>query len=62
MSSIYVSQQPHENMAAIHGRNTKPEMVVRKWLWGQGFRYRLNHPRLLGKPNIVMRRYTASLY
>ena len=26
-------------MAAIHGKNTKPEMVVRRWLWGHGYRY-----------------------
>ena len=27
-------QQRHNNMAAIHGKDTKPEMVVRRWLWG----------------------------
>ena len=62
MPSIYVSQQRHENMAAIHGRNTKPEMVVRKWLWGHGFRYRLNHSRLPGKPDIVMRKYRTCIF
>jgi DNA mismatch endonuclease (patch repair protein) len=36
-------QQRHNNMAAIHGKDTKPEMVVCRWLWGHGFRYRLNH-------------------
>lgn len=38
-------------MAAIHGKDTKPEMVVRCYLWGHGFRYRLNHPRLPGNPS-----------
>ena len=55
-------QQRHANMAAIHGKDTKPEMVVRKWLWGQGFRYRLNHPRLPGKPDIVMRKYRTCIF
>ena len=37
-------------MAAIHGKDTKPEMVVRRYLWGHGFRYRLNHPRQQRQP------------
>ena len=49
-------------MAAIHGKDTKPEMVVRRWLWGRGFRYRLNHPRLPGKPDIVMRKYRTCIF
>ena len=56
------SQQRHANMAAIHGKDTKPEMVVRRWLWGHGFRYRLNHPRLPGKPEIVMRKYRTCIF
>ena len=49
-------------MAAIHGKDTKPEMVVRRWLWGHGYRYRLNHPRLPGKPDIVMRKYRTCIF
>ncbi len=49
-------------MAAIHGKNTKPEVVVRKWLWNHGYRYRLNHPRLPGKPDIVMRKYRTCIF
>jgi len=49
-------------MAAIHGKDTKPEVVVRKWLWGHGYRYRLNHPRLPGKPDIVMRKYRTCIF
>ena len=52
----------HNNMAAIHGKDTKPEMVVRRYLWGHGFRYRLNHPRLPGKPDIVMRKYRTCIF
>jgi len=55
-------QQRHANMAAIHGKDTKPEMVVRRYLWGHGFRYRLNHPRLPGKPDIVMRKYRTCIF
>ena len=55
-------QQRHNNMAAIHGKDTKPEMIVRRYLWGHGYRYRLNHPRLPGKPDIVMRKYRTCIF
>ena len=55
-------QQRHNNMAAIHGKDTKPEMVVRKWLWNHGYRYRLNHPRLPGKPDVVLRKYRTCIF
>ena len=41
MHDVHTPQQRHANMAAIHGKDTKPEMVVRRYLWGHGFRYRL---------------------
>lgn len=62
MSDIQTPQQRHANMAAIHGKDTKPEMVVRRYLWGHGFRYRLNHPRLPGRPDIVMRKYRTCIF
>ena len=62
MSNFQTSPQRHANMAAIHGKDTKPEMVVRKWLWRHGYRYRLNHPRLPGKPDIVMRKYRTCIF
>lgn len=62
MSDVLTSQQRHANMASIHGKDTKPEMVVRRYLWGHGFRYRLNHPRLPGKPDIVMRKYRTCIF
>ncbi len=55
-------QQRHVNMAAIHGKDTKPELIVRRYLWAHGFRYRLNHPRLPGKPDIVMRKYRTCVF
>lgn len=62
MSDTKTLQQRHTNMAAIHGKNTKPELVVRKWLWSHGYRYRLNHPRLPGKPDIVLRKYRTCIF
>ena len=56
------SQQRHTNMAAIRGKNTKPEMIVRKWLWSHGYRYRLNVKSVPGKPDIVMRRFRTAIF
>lgn len=49
-------------MAQIRGKGTKPEMVVRKFLFGCGFRYRLNHPWLPGHPDIVLRKYRSVIF
>ena len=50
------------NMAAIHSKDTKPEMVVRRGLWSRGFRYRLNHKRLPGHPDLVLRKYRTCIF
>lgn len=62
MSDRLTIQQRHNNMAAIKGKNTKPEMVVRKYLWSRGFRYRVNNPRLPGHPDIVLRKYHTCIF
>lgn len=62
MTEYLTSPQRHANMAAIHGKDTKPEKVVRRYLWGHGYRYRLNHPRLPGKPDIVMWKYRTCIF
>ena len=49
-------------MAAIHSKDTKPELVVRRWLWTHGFRYRLNSPRLPGHPDLVLRKYRTCIF
>ena len=40
-------------MAAVHSKNTKPEMIVRKLVFGMGYRYRLHSARLPGRPDMV---------
>jgi len=54
--------QRHYNMSRIRAKDTKPEMIVRKYLWSRGFRYRLNHHRLPGKPDIVLRKYRTCIF
>ena len=55
-------EQRHNCMASIRGKNTKPEIMVRKFLFSRGFRYRLNHPRLPGHPDIVLRKYRTCVF
>ena len=56
------AEQRHKNMAAIHSKDTKPEMIVRKGLWSRGFRYRLNSPRLPGHPDLVLKKYRTCIF
>ena len=49
-------EQRHKNMSAIHAKNTKPEVLVRRFLHGHGYRFRLHERRLPGTPDIVMKR------
>ena len=55
-------EQRHRNMAAIRSKNTKPEMLVRRFLFSRGFRYRLNYRRLPGRPDIVLRKYRTVIF
>ena len=55
-------EQRHKQMAAIRGKDTKPELLVRRGLWKRGFRYRLNHKRLPGHPDIVLRKYRTCIF
>ena len=54
--------QRHKNMAAVRSKDTKPEMIVRKGLWRRGFRYRLNHKRLPGHPDLVLKKYRTCIF
>jgi len=49
-------------MSHISGRETKPEIVVRKYLFTRGFRYRKNVKSLWGKPDIVLRKYGTVIF
>ena len=55
-------EQRHRNMAAIHGKDTKPEMIVRRGLWKRGVRYRLNYKRMPGHPDLVLRKYRTCIF
>jgi DNA mismatch endonuclease (patch repair protein) len=50
------------NMSQIRSKNTKPELVVRKYLFAKGFRYRLHAKDLPGKPDIVLPKYRTIIF
>lgn len=54
--------QRHLCMSHIHSKDTKPELLVRRWLWSHGYRYRLNLKGVPGKPDIVMRSYHSAIF
>lgn len=50
------------NMSRIKGKNTKPEEIVRKYLFSRGFRYRKNDKKLPGTPDIVLPKYKTVIF
>lgn len=50
-------EQRSRNMAAIKGKDTKPEMIVRKYLFSRGMRFRVQVRKLPGNPDIVLPKY-----
>lgn len=50
---VLTPEQRRRCMASISGKNTKPELIVRKLLFSLGYRYRLHYSNLPGKPDLV---------
>lgn len=49
-------------MSRIRSKNTKPELLVRRYLYANGFRYRVNVASLPGKPDIVLKKYHTVIF
>ncbi|MEI6680081.1 MAG: DNA mismatch endonuclease Vsr [Mariniphaga sp.] len=62
MTDVHDPATRSYNMSRIRGKNTRPEMVVRKFLFANGFRYRLHDPKLPGKPDIVLPKYKTVIF
>lgn len=56
------TEKRSENMAHIHGKDTKPEIIVRKYLFSRGLRYRKNYSCLPGHPDIVLPKYNTVVF
>ena len=62
MSDIYTKHKRSEIMSKISGKETKPEILVRKFLFAKGYRYRKNDEKLPGKPDIVLPKYKTVIF
>lgn len=62
MADIFSPEQRSWVMSKISGKETKPEILVRRYLFSKGFRYRKNDNRYPGKPDIVLPKYKTIIF
>lgn len=62
MADVHSKKTRSYNMSRIRAKNTKPEMLVRKFLHANGFRYKLHDKKLPGKPDIVLPKYKTVIF
>ncbi len=62
MADVHDTETRSYNMSRIKAKNTKPELLVRKFLFAHGFRYRLNVKELPGKPDLVLPKYKTVIF
>lgn len=62
MADVHSKEQRSYNMSRIRSTNTKPEMLVRKFLHAHGYRYRLHVKNMPGKPDIVLPKYKTVIF
>ena len=62
MADVHSPATCSYNMSRIRATDTKPEMLVRRYLHARGFRYRLHVKELPGKPDIVLPKYKTVIF
>ena len=62
MNDIYSARKRSEIMSHISGKDTKPEAIVRKYLFSEGFRYRKHVGNLPGNPDLVLPKYKTVVF
>lgn len=62
MADVHDKETRSYNMSQIKGRNTKPEILVRKFLFSRGFRFKLHDKTLPGRPDIVLPKYRTVIF
>ncbi|MFS4455247.1 very short patch repair endonuclease [Maribacter sp. 2304DJ31-5] len=61
-SGFYTTPQRSKIMGKIRGKNTKPELAFRKALYAKGYRYRIDYKKLIGKPDIALKKYKTLIF
>lgn len=59
---VHSKETRHYNMSMIKSKNTKPEIIVRHYLFTRGFRYRINVKKLPGTPDVVLKKYKTVVF
>jgi DNA mismatch endonuclease, patch repair protein len=62
MADVHEPETRSYNMSQIQAKDTKPEIIVRKFLHANGFRYRLHVKDLPGKPDLVLPKYNTVIF
>jgi len=62
MADVHSKEVRSFNMSRIRSKDTKPELIVRKFLFARGFRYRLHDKKLPGKPDMVLPKYRTVIF
>ena len=62
MTDVHDEKTRSFNMSQIKGKNTKPEILIRKFLFSRGYRFRLYDKRLPGKPDLVLPKYKTVIF
>ncbi|KAA2219192.1 MULTISPECIES: very short patch repair endonuclease [Maribacter] len=61
-SGFYTTPQRSKIMSKIRGKDTKPEMAFRRALYAAGYRYRVDYKKLIGKPDIALKKYKTVIF
>ncbi|MBU3026618.1 very short patch repair endonuclease [Zobellia galactanivorans] len=61
-SGFYTTAKRSKIMSKIKGKNTKPELAFRKALYAAGYRYRVDYKKLIGKPDIALKKYKTVIF
>lgn len=62
MADVHSKETRSFNMSRIKGKDTKPELIVRKHLFAEGFRFRLHNKSLPGKPDITLKKFKTVVF
>lgn len=62
MPDVLTPEQRRLNMSRVRGRDTKPEMLIRRGLHARGLRYRLHDRKLPGRPDLVFPKYRTAVF
>jgi len=61
-AGFYTTKQRSKTMAKIKGKNSVPELLLRKALWAKNIRFRIHRNDLLGRPDLVIEKYKLAVF